>query len=81
MTIKRSLKGGRFGEKLVDYFHKELGITAVDAECLNPEDADGSDQLQYRITFDDETVADYLITFSAFYSLDIVSAEEYNRVI
>ena len=79
MEFQRQLKEGVLGSKLVDWFQHNLGITPVDAECLSQNTRELS--ANYRITFDDESVVDYRITFESRVSLDIVSCEEYNRVI
>lgn len=82
MTV-RKLSEGVVGAKLVDYFINTLETNPpVGAECLSFIMA--TDQVQYRLTFDDGRVSDWLITFEPGYSNstnDIVSAEQFNEVI
>lgn len=78
MEFKRQLKEGAMGSKLVDWFQHNLGITPVDAEYL---DRPSKHETNYRITFDDESVADYKVTFEPKGFLIIADIEEYNRVI
>lgn len=80
--MKNKLAEGAVGAKIVDYFAKNVegDKVPVDANVLAGSYL-GRDQIQYRITFDDESVSDWLITFVDGNSLDIESAECFNEVI
>jgi hypothetical protein len=79
--IERELVEGVVGEKIVNYFQENYMGTPVKAEFLGYADQKGN-EVKYRITFDDESVADYKLTFEWFsLQADITSAEEFNRVI
>lgn len=76
---KNKLSEGVAGRKIVAYFaenHAEEGVP-VDAESLGG----GTSAYNYRITFDNEHVSDWKVTFKDEYSLEIVDAGKFNDVI
>lgn len=70
---------GALGKHIVQFFidngYEALPVWADALSGL------GTDEVNYRMTFDDDTVADCKIVFDGIHSLDILSVEEYNRVI
>lgn len=54
------LKDGVVGREIVKYF-ENFGKVAVEAKSLG---GGGKDEMNYRITFEDGEVQDYLVTFS-----------------
>lgn len=87
--MANKLSEGVVGKQLINYFMEqssltELGFgpdrhTPVNAECLTY--FIDANQAQYRITFADDSVSDWLITFESDDSNVIVSAEQFNEVL
>jgi hypothetical protein len=73
------LYGGSLGKKMVKFFI-DNGYEALPVSA-DPISGLGTDEVNYRLTFDDETVADCKFIFDGIHSLNILSVEEYNRVI
>lgn len=76
--MSNKLSEGVVGRELIAFFEREEGKTPTWAECIGSNDRD---QYNYRITFSDDTVADYHVTFESGRSFVVLSAEEFNRVI
>lgn len=80
MTNKNKLSEGAVGKKLIDFFTANHGSLPVQAETLSYNHT--ASQVQYRITFANGDVSDWLITFEVSMSEDsIISAEHFNQVI
>jgi hypothetical protein len=79
MTNK--LSDGVVGGKLVQWFkdNENRDNLPVDSETL--ENNIREDYANYRLSFEDGTVADYKVTFEHDSWFDIESVEEFNRVI
>lgn len=77
---KNKLAEGVLGSKMVKYFELYEDKVPVDAEYLQQPTGDYS-QRQYRLTFEDGSVSDWLFTFEHGRTLVIVSAEMFNEVI
>lgn len=78
MTETRKLVDGVFGAILVDYFQTEHMLTPVEAELLETVSVTESN---YRITFEDESVSDWKISFPNSHTLEIEAANKYNEVL
>lgn len=77
---KNKLKDGALGAKMVEFFEREHGIIAVDADALPGSDF-GGEHVNYRITFEDESVSDWKVIFAPGLTTDIIDAECFNQVI
>lgn len=80
--MANSLKEGVVGSKLVKYFEAyTFEPEVIEADFLNHADAITLDQVAYRLTFEDGSVSDWLITFEPGNSLNIINAEQFNVVL
>lgn len=78
--MANKLSDGVVGTKLINYFEEYENKTPTWAECLKY--LTNKDQVQYRITFEDGSVSDWLVTFERTMTEDvIVSAEMFNEVL
>lgn len=77
--MERKLSEGVVGSKLVEYFSANANGIPVHVEYLGH--MNNNVEVLYRITFDDETVSDWKVTFESPTSVEIESADCYNQVI
>lgn len=83
MATKNALAEGIVGRELINHFTEYESKLPVEAECLSilPHVENHYDQVQYRITFADGSVSDWLVCFESDDSNVIVSAEQFNEVL
>lgn len=80
---KNKLEEGVVGSKIVAWFLQNSDPNNLPNDAVAIHDGPAiKDQMKYRITFDNESVSDWLITFeSGIRGIVITSAEKYNDVI
>lgn len=83
MAKKNPLAEGIVGRELINHFTEYEDKLPIDAECLSihPHVENNYHQVQYRITFADGSVSDWLVSFADCDSSTIVAAEQFNEVL